>query len=231
MTTAKAILDLARKELGYNEGPNNDNKYAAKAGHANHQPWCASFVVAMFREGGITLPSESAYTPSMAAGFQKAGAWATAKPQPGHVVFFKWPSMGRIAHVGIVESIRPDGALITIEGNTDPGGGRSGGAVMRHVRRANIAGYGVPKYTAGQQQHQQQQGGGPPREYPGLTKEGMKGPATKAFQQRLRLRGYNIAADGDHGPNTTKAMKAFQQSRHLTADGVGGPATWKALVG
>lgn len=232
MTTAKQVLDLARKELGYSEGRNNDNKYAAKAGHANNQPWCASFVVAMFRAAGMKLPSESAYTPSMANGFKKAGQWGS-KPAVGAVVFYQWPSMGRIAHVGIVESVRPDGSIVTIEGNTNKAGSRTGGSVLRMVRRANIAGYGLPKYggAAGGRT-----GGGTVTagvsKCPGTTKQGMENsPVTKAFQERLKARGYPVSCDGDHGPKTTQALKEFQKKCGLTADGVGGPKTWERLCG
>lgn len=238
MTTALDVLAHARRELGYNEGRNNDNKYAKQAGHANNQPWCASFVVAMFRACGMKLPSESAYTPAMANGFKQAGAW-TSRPSVGAVVFFQWPSMGRIAHVGVVESVRADGAVVTIEGNTNSGGSRTGGAVMRHVRRANIAGYGIPKYggtasgggtkpKAEQPKKPPQSGQAPP--CPGVTKEGMRdSPITRAYQERLKKRGWRISVDGDHGPGTTKVLKAFQKEMGLTADGVGGKDTWNCI--
>src|SRR5207249_4164259 len=51
-------------------------------------------------------------------------------------------------HVGLVEAVRADSSIVTIEGNTDERGGGSGGKVMRHVRRANIAGYGYPQYAS-----------------------------------------------------------------------------------
>ncbi|HEV2890411.1 MAG TPA: CHAP domain-containing protein [Frankiaceae bacterium] len=241
MTAAADVLALARKELGYDEGPNNDNKFAKIAGHANHQPWCASFVVAMFREAGMKLPSESAYTPAMAQGFKKAGCW-TNRPSVGAVVFFQWPSMGRIAHVGIVESVRADGSIVTIEGNTNKKGSRTGGSVLRMARRANIAGYGIPAYAGGarpQTGPATAQGGkatpqrGPGStapKCPGITKEGMKdSPITRAYQERLKGRGWRIAVDGDHGPGTTKVLKAFQKEFGLTADGVGGQKTWDAI--
>jgi len=239
VSSAADVLALARKELGYNEGPNNDTKYAKQAGHANHQPWCATFVVAMFRAAGMKLPSESAYTPAMANGFRNTGAW-TNRPAVGAVVFFQWPSMGRIAHVGIVESVRPDGAVITIEGNTNPKGSRTGGAVMRHVRRANIAGYGIPRYSGGSKPVDttpkksttggggQQHGQAAP--YPGVTREGMRdSPITRAYQERLKGRGWRIAVDGDHGPGTTRVLKAFQAEFHLKVDGVGGRDTWNCI--
>lgn len=66
--------------------------------------------------------------------------------------------------------------------------------------------------------------------YPGLTREGMRNStATRAYQQRLRDRGWTISVDGDHGPATTRVIRAFQAEKGLGADGVGGPQTWTAL--
>lgn len=49
---------------------------------------------------------------------------------------------------------------------------------------------------------------------------------TKLVQKLL-----GITADGLCGPNTTKAIKEFQQKRGLESDGCCGPATWKKLLG
>ena len=95
--------------------------------------------------GAAALIPKHAYTPSGAAWFRERGQWGT-QPRIGAIVYFQWPSMNRIAHVGIVESVRGDGGVVVIEGNTDSKGGRTGGKVMRQVRRANIAGYGYPAY-------------------------------------------------------------------------------------
>lgn len=66
--------------------------------------------------------------------------------------------------------------------------------------------------------------------YPGLTVEGMRNSrVTARFQQRLKDRGWKITVDGDHGPGTSRVLRAFQQEKRLQVDGKGGPATWKAL--
>lgn len=53
---------------------------------------------------------------------------------------------------------------------------------------------------------------------------------TKTIQHLLRARGHSVVVDGEFGANTTAAVKAFQTSRGLAADGIVGPLTWAALV-
>lgn len=57
-----------------------------------------------------------------------------------------------------------------------------------------------------------------------VLRKGDSGPAVREVQTLLRL-----VVDGDFGPNTESAVKAFQSSRGLAADGVVGPGTWAAL--
>lgn len=54
--------------------------------------------------------------------------------------------------------------------------------------------------------------------------KGSKGPDVVYLQQKI-----GTAADGDFGPNTHKAVVAFQTSKGLVADGIVGPKTWKAI--
>lgn len=59
---------------------------------------------------------------------------------------------------------------------------------------------------------------------------GARGTAVKQLQSRLNQLGFNAgAADGAFGPKTLAAVKAFQRSRGLEADGVVGPKTWNKL--
>jgi murein DD-endopeptidase MepM/ murein hydrolase activator NlpD len=55
-------------------------------------------------------------------------------------------------------------------------------------------------------------------------KKGSKGADVKYLQGKL-----GITADGDFGPNTHKAVVAFQASKGLEADGIVGPKTWAAI--
>ena len=72
--------------------------------------------------------------------------------------------------------------------------------------------------------------GAPNANYNPTLKKGSKGSWVKIMQGRLVMAGYNIATDGDFGPATENALKAFQKERGLTQDGICGPKTWKALT-
>jgi lysozyme len=63
---------------------------------------------------------------------------------------------------------------------------------------------------------------------PTLT-EGDTGPAVQTLQTRLNVWGATLAVDGNFGPATLAAVKAFQAAQKLTVDGIVGPQTWSAL--
>lgn len=63
-----------------------------------------------------------------------------------------------------------------------------------------------------------------------LVKRGDKIFPVRPLQQLLRARNHPVAVDGIFGPVTESAVKAFQQSKGLTADGIVGPNTWPKLV-
>lgn len=63
-----------------------------------------------------------------------------------------------------------------------------------------------------------------------LLKEGSNGVEVKQLQQALADAGFDPqGVDGDFGPNTTAAVRAFQQDRGLEVDGIAGPQTLAAL--
>src|SRR5215470_12163078 len=73
---------------------------------------------------------------------------------------------------------------------------------------------------------------GPDQQFPVLRKgSGGVGqaPYIKRIQRRLSALGQPVADDGDFGPDTDKALRAFQRSRRLRVDGVIGSKTWLSL--
>ncbi|WP_079475276.1 C40 family peptidase [Marinococcus halophilus] len=61
-------------------------------------------------------------------------------------------------------------------------------------------------------------------------RQGHTGNDVKSVQQTLKSKGFlSGPADGQFGPQTAGAVKALQRAAGLSADGVVGPNTWKAL--
>ena len=103
-------------------------------------------------------------TPAGVAGFQGRGTWsngATAKPQPGDIVFFDFPGGDKVDHVGIVVKDNGDGTITSVEGNTvadgKAGSQSNGGEVclkIRSYKKNNkkklpvyISGFGQPNWS------------------------------------------------------------------------------------
>ncbi len=133
---AGAVVEAARKEIGVREVSENAgervDEYCAYVG-VKKVAWCAAFVSWCFGQAGYTQP-KTAWSPAL---FPKGRL--RREPIPGMIMGIYFPSMGRIAHCGIVESLRGD-FIVSIEGNTNSDGSRNGNGVYRRVRhRRNIA--------------------------------------------------------------------------------------------
>ncbi len=57
-----------------------------------------------------------------------------------------------------------------------------------------------------------------------ILKRGMKGAPVKRLQEKL-----GIDADGDFGPGTERALKAYQKENGLVVDGIAGPDTFTVI--
>jgi peptidoglycan hydrolase-like protein with peptidoglycan-binding domain len=68
-----------------------------------------------------------------------------------------------------------------------------------------------------------------PERWP-IFRKGDKENGVFAVQSLLRAHGHEVEVDGDFGPKTESAVRAFQQARGLQVDGVVGNRTWEALV-
>jgi peptidoglycan hydrolase-like protein with peptidoglycan-binding domain len=61
-------------------------------------------------------------------------------------------------------------------------------------------------------------------------KNGSKGQAVNDLQEALKALGFNPGpVDGIFGDKTETAVRAFQTSRGITADGIVGPVTWSYI--
>jgi uncharacterized protein YukE/cell wall-associated NlpC family hydrolase len=113
---SEKILDTARGELGYQEGPGNANKYGPSAA------WCSSFATWVWKQSGVDIPSlpftGDVYNWGQERGLAY-GADSLGQARPGDVLLFGTgpESPSTSTHIGIVESV--DGDQVTmIEGNS-----------------------------------------------------------------------------------------------------------------
>ena len=148
-TTVQEILKVAASQVGVREGRdangnwNNRVKYTTwyadrvKNNAFLTSAWCAIFISWLaFQAGGLgTIIPLHAWTPSGLAWFTKRRQ-RVSNPRSGDIVYFYYPSKGRVAHVGIVESVS-GGYITTIEGNTNTSGSSQGNGVYRLRRPIN----------------------------------------------------------------------------------------------
>lgn len=244
MTTATKVLNIARSQLGYHEQRVNKTKYGRWYG-MNGVSWCDIFMSWVGAEAdAAAIIGKAAYTPAHAEWFKKQGRFHST-PQRGDLVFYRFPGSPRIDHVGIVEKVRSDGRIQTIEGNTESGSGgnqSNGGGVYRRVRsRSLAAGYGRPAY--GTEHHvspmpsHHANTGRPPliidgdwgrnttralQRYLGVEDDGVIGPKTR---RGLQLKLHQLP-DGHWGKHTHRVL---QRELHVADDGDWGPITVRAL--
>jgi len=63
-----------------------------------------------------------------------------------------------------------------------------------------------------------------------LEQEGSTGENVRTVQYLLNDHGSHLTVDGDFGPLTAAAVRAFQTSHGLSADGIVGDQTWPVLI-
>lgn len=114
--TENKILDVARGELGFEEGPGDQNKYGPSAA------WCSSFATWVWGQSGVDIPSLP-FTGDVYTWGQERGlaydAGNLSQARPGDVLLFGTgpESTDTSTHIGIVESVNGDQVTL-IEGNS-----------------------------------------------------------------------------------------------------------------
>jgi putative chitinase len=144
------LLEVERSQLGIQEHPHGSNhvKYnTAYYGHPVHNrahtnyAWCVVFQWWCFQRAGIptSVFPKSANVFAVRDWYKKKGRFDHT-PRVGSLAIFSF------SHIALVEKVLTHGRVQTIEGNTDTAGGRTGGKVMRKVRRSGIQGFCHPDY-------------------------------------------------------------------------------------
>lgn len=246
-----SVIAAARSFLGFNEADGSHRSIIdlynsirpLPRGYAMKytDPWCAAFVSAVAQKCGLTsviLPECACE--QMIALYKKRGGWIeddSTVPRPGDLIMFDWQdggqgdALGSADHVGIICQVSGS-RLLVIEGN-------AGDAVGYRELYANaqyIRGYCRPDYSAaagGYAAPAAAMETGVPLSLRQLSRDSM-GSDVRAMQLLLMGHGFSCGragADGELGPDTEGALKAFQRSRALSPDGICGVLTWGALLG
>jgi uncharacterized protein (TIGR02594 family) len=142
------VLRVARGEIGVREtggGSRGNRQRYSREMKMPDTEWCAIFVSWCLRKAGVPQAYASTRVTLFARHYATLGRFVRT-PRPGDLACFDWEGDGRLNHVGIVEQVRPDGRLVTLEGNTNPGNGQDG--VYRMVRSPKfVRGYCRPAYA------------------------------------------------------------------------------------
>lgn len=226
MATAKDVIAVARKELGYRESATNHQKFSPAVSGlewSQNQPWCHTFISWVFQKADAR--DLAPVTASCLVGvdwFKRQRQWSQT-PKVGSVVYYGVNGGTHVELVTEVSSTR----IRTIGGNTSGSLGNgyfNGDAVaQKYVNRneARIFGYGHPAYEV------EAIDTTPPKFSKTLAK-GSKGAAVKLWQSQMFDRGWAISVDGVFGSETENIAKQFQREKDLEIDGVIGPETWAA---
>jgi CHAP domain len=143
MTAGVDIVNIARTQLGFVEGPNNENPYGTWYGIPN-ESYCAMGISWCFAQANAShlvaaqTPKGFSYCPAGLTWFQKNKRIVDKySGLPGDIVFFSWNGNGVADHVEIIEAASKDG-LTTVGFNTGPesysGNQSNGDGVYRRHR-------------------------------------------------------------------------------------------------
>lgn len=216
MTKRAAVVDLAVAELGKSDA----SVYWKEALPVGTKPpypkhWCAAFALAMLQRAGLT-DKRAKLMP---------GGWYSfvyflkpdATPEPGDVGYLDEP----FQHHFIVESVGSK-TYSSIDGNQG-----TPGVQRRHraLKTTGVAFFSITPLLAGEEDTKPQASALP------TLRLNAVGAEVVELQSRLNLLiAAGLKTDGAFGPRTDAAVKTFQRSRGLTADGVVGKLTWEALL-
>lgn len=223
--TAKQVLDVARKWLGYSEA--NGKHVEILNVYNNHKPlargykmkttdsWCDCFVSACaIKAGAVDLIGTEVGCEKHVAIFKKKGIWiedGTIKPQVGDIILFNWNDFsknnnGAADHIGIVEQVTGN-TITCIEGNYNNKVARR----TINVGWGYIRGFARPKYAASTETVT-----APKKSLDVIASEVIRGAWGNGAQRKIALTkaGYDYAAvqvkvSEKLAKNTKKSVKAI----------------------
>lgn len=157
--SVKAVIDVARGELGYTEDPANSNltKYGFWYG-INGVPWCVIFLCWVFNQAGERMAffggGKTASCSTLLRWYREQGLTVPVEDvQEGDIVLMNFHGKSDPEHCGLVTDVSywSDGhrAIYTIEGNTSNGSGSqdNGGCVASKLRyEYQVVGVCRPQY-------------------------------------------------------------------------------------
>jgi hypothetical protein len=149
ITLPLLTLNFARQEIGTEEAPRGSNagprveQYQATCHAKAGDAWCACFACWCVDQAAKALGTKPHLRYSAGALHLLEINQDLVIPAPEVGCLVVWRHANGLGHVGLVETLG-DGTMGTIEGNTNPEGGREGYCVCRHTRPTEdqtIAGY------------------------------------------------------------------------------------------
>lgn len=206
-------MDIAKNEIGQKEiaGSRHNprivmyHSHTSLAASDDETYWCASFVCFCLEAAGFPSTRSAAARSYESYGIPGDGSH-------GDIAVFSRNGGG---HVGFVDHVTAS-SIYTLGGN------QSDAVNVAAQSKSRLLCFRRPAGTAG--------GPGPIVEPRPMLRRGDHGDAVRTLQQALNRFGYGLVVDGDFGPKTDAAVRAFQRSQGIGVDGIVGPITWSRLL-
>lgn len=132
--TATSQLGVTEIPKGSNSGPEVEI-YLKSVGLGKGYSWCMAFVFWCVQQASTKASTTNPLkkTGGVLEQWNSRPKLHVETPQPGDIFIMDF-GHGK-GHTGIVESVRQDGTIKTIEGNTNDDGSREGYEVCRRIRK------------------------------------------------------------------------------------------------
>ncbi len=182
---------------------------------------CSGFATLCYRDAGAPDPNGLGYNGQGYTGTLLNHGVAVDHPQPGDLVFY---GPGTAYHVAVVVEAGPDPLTVSHGEESGPEYVRVSQDNRQPVRfRSYLPAATVTAPVAKPAPVAAKTDPEP------VVKVGANGPEVGELQAALNKHGAALRVDQLFGAHTLVALRKFQASKNLAADGVAGPHTWAAL--